>query len=229
MRVVSGARGAERMHFEVPPATRVEQEMETFLRWWENDSRAEDGLPRAALAHLWFVTLHPYEDGNGRLARVATGLVPRTTRDVDVVALMRDGALVSPAPLPDALLRAAREVAEDLGLDPDWLNNGPRPGEGGLFQMRLPEGFASRLQSQRYGDRLRVHFASRTDQIHFKLFASADRGGYHIDDLRALDPMPEEVLAAARWTMTHDVSEGYAMVLEHLLQSLGHGDLADQL
>ena len=165
----------------------------------------------------------------GGSALIAMGLVPRTTKDVDVVALMRKGALVSPAPLPDVLVRSAREVAEDLDLDPDWLNNGPSPGEGGLFQMGLPDGFASRLQSRRYGDRLRVHFASRYDQIHFKLFASADRGGYHIDDLRALHPSTEELLAAARWTRTHDVSEGYAMVLEHLLRSLGHGDVADEL
>lgn len=165
----------------------------------------------------------------GGSALIATGLVPRTTKDVDVIALMRDGTLVTPAPLPLPLVQAAREVAEDLGLDPDWLNNGPSPGEGGLFQMGLPRGFSERLRSQRIGAWLRVHFADRYDQIHFKLFASADRGGYHIDDLRSLAPTAEELLAAARWTMTHDVSEGYAMVLTHLLRSLGHDDVADQL
>ena len=165
----------------------------------------------------------------GGSALIALGLVLRATKDVDVVALMRDGSLVSPAPLPDVLLRAAREVAEDLGLDADWLNNGPSPGESGLYQMGLPKGFASRLQSTGYRDWLRVHYASRYDQIHFKLFASADRGGYHMDDLRALEPTPEELLAAARWTMTHDVSMGYAMVLGHLLRSLGHDDVAEAL
>ncbi len=81
----------------------------------------------------------------GGSALIVLGLVPRTTRDVDVVALMHDGKLVNPAPLPEPLTRAAYEVAEDLALDPDWLNNGPSSGEGGLFQMGLPEGFAAYL------------------------------------------------------------------------------------
>ncbi len=76
---------------------------------------------------------------------------------------------------------------------------------------------------------LTVHFINRVDQIHFKLYASADRGGYHIEDLRALDPTPDEIEAAARWAMTHDVSEGFAMVLKDLLRSLGYADSADRL
>jgi hypothetical protein len=67
------------------------------------------------------------------------------------------------------------------------------------------------------------------DQIYFKLYAAADRGGYHIDDLRALDPSPDELERAARWAMTHDVSEGFAMVVKRLLRSLGYGTVADRL
>ena len=62
----------------------------------------------------------------GGSALIALGLVKRTTRDVDVLALMNpSGDLISPAPLPSYLLDAAREVARDLGLAADWLNNGP--------------------------------------------------------------------------------------------------------
>jgi Fic family protein len=68
MQVVSGPMGRQRVHFEAPPASRVETEMKRFLRWF-NAKPAIDGLLRAALAHLWFVTLHPFEDGNGRIAR----------------------------------------------------------------------------------------------------------------------------------------------------------------
>jgi hypothetical protein len=74
-----------------------------------------------------------------------------------------------------------------------------------------------------------VHFIDRVDQIHFKLYAAADRGGYHIEDLHALNPSPDELEAAARWAMTHDVSEGFAMVLKRLLRSLGHESVADRL
>ncbi|CDI03492.1 Filamentation induced by cAMP protein Fic [Candidatus Competibacter denitrificans Run_A_D11] len=71
IRVVSGPIGRERTHFEAPEATRLEVEMATFLEWIEDktiDSRVDPVL-RAAIAHLWFVTLHPLEDGNGRIGR----------------------------------------------------------------------------------------------------------------------------------------------------------------
>jgi len=152
-----------------------------------------------------------------------------TTKDVDIVALRCKGKLVSPAPMPGPLVQAAKEVAEDLGLDRNWLNNGPSRGQGGLFQMGLPLGFADRLHSQTYADRLTVHFADRFDQIHFKLYAAADHGGYHIDDLHALSPSPAELDVAARWCMTHDVSEGFKWVPKRLLQELGYGCVADRL
>jgi hypothetical protein len=77
----------------------------------------------------------------GGSALILMGLVSRTTKDVDIVALAESGDLRSPDPLPEELSRAAIEAAEDLGLQPDWLNNGPSRGEGGLFQMGLPPGW----------------------------------------------------------------------------------------
>ena len=74
MQVVSGALGRERIHFQAPPATRVEAEMVAFLAWF-NDLPAMDGLVAAAIAHLWFVTIHPFEDGNGRIARALTEML----------------------------------------------------------------------------------------------------------------------------------------------------------
>ena len=68
MQVRSGPVGHERVHYQAPPAARVEEEMAAFLRWFNEPPRL-DGIVRAALAHLWFVTVHPFEDGNGRIAR----------------------------------------------------------------------------------------------------------------------------------------------------------------
>jgi hypothetical protein len=101
----------------------------------------------------------------GGSALILTGLVSRTTKDVDVVALMDSGKLRSPDPLPDDLRQAIAEAAEDLGLPTDWLNNGPSRGEGGLFQMGLPEGLAQRLRHRRYGSHLTVHFIGRSDPL----------------------------------------------------------------
>ncbi|MEK9145269.1 MAG: Fic family protein [Elusimicrobiota bacterium] len=68
MQVVSGAMGRERVHFEAPPAERLDEEMASFLAW-ANRTGDIDPVLRAAQAHLWFVTLHPFDDGNGRIAR----------------------------------------------------------------------------------------------------------------------------------------------------------------
>ena len=68
MQVVSGPLGRERVHFEAPSAATLNREMQAFLDWF--DAPAEtDGVLRAGLAHLWFVTIHPFDDGNGRIAR----------------------------------------------------------------------------------------------------------------------------------------------------------------
>jgi Fic family protein len=68
MRVVSGPIGREHVHFEAPDAARLEAEMERFLRWF-NDSSEADPVLKAGVAHFWFVTIHPFDDGNGRIAR----------------------------------------------------------------------------------------------------------------------------------------------------------------
>ena len=70
MQVVSGPVGRERMHFEAPEATRLEREMKAFLDWFNEVGRVDvDDVLKAALAHFWFVTIHPFDDGNGRVAR----------------------------------------------------------------------------------------------------------------------------------------------------------------
>jgi Fic family protein len=68
MQVVSGPLGNERVHYEAPKAERLDREMTSFLDWFESDDKTDPVL-RAALAHLWFVTIHPLDDGNGRIAR----------------------------------------------------------------------------------------------------------------------------------------------------------------
>jgi Fic family protein len=68
MQVVSGPFGRERVHFEAPVANRLDEEMKSLLNWF-NAQQPIDPVIKAAIAHLWFVTIHPFEDGNGRIAR----------------------------------------------------------------------------------------------------------------------------------------------------------------
>jgi Fic family protein len=72
MEVVSGPGGKHKVHFEGPAAERVEPEMKKFLSWYEDSGTAVEPLIKAGLAHLYFVTIHPLEDGNGRITRAIT-------------------------------------------------------------------------------------------------------------------------------------------------------------
>ena len=74
MQVVSGALGREKVHFEAPSADRLEKEMQVFLNWF-NNVHDIDLVLKAGLSHLWFVTIHPFEDGNGRIARAIGDMV----------------------------------------------------------------------------------------------------------------------------------------------------------
>ncbi|MBT3274663.1 MAG: Fic family protein, partial [Spirochaetales bacterium] len=64
----------EKIHFTAPPSSLLDQEMTQFLDWWEVSHEKVDGLLRSGIAHLYFVTIHPFEDGNGRIARALTDL-----------------------------------------------------------------------------------------------------------------------------------------------------------
>lgn len=74
MQVVSGPAGRERGHFEVPRAERLDAEMQRFLDWFNDDAATEPVL-KAALAHLWLVTIHPFADGNGRIGRAIADML----------------------------------------------------------------------------------------------------------------------------------------------------------
>ncbi len=73
--VVSGPDGKHRVHFEGPPAAQVGKEMKAFLSWFNNGDTKTDLVLKAGIAHFWFVTIHPFEDGNGRIARALADMM----------------------------------------------------------------------------------------------------------------------------------------------------------
>ncbi len=107
----------------------------------------------------------------GGSALLALGLIDRTTRDVDIVALRSGEDLDKADPLPAALREARDLVARDFSLPTGWLNPGPTD----LLRFGLPDGFTQRLLRRDYGESLVVYLAARYDQIHFKLYAAADQ------------------------------------------------------
>ncbi len=74
MQIVSGALGKEKVHFEAVPASHVNQEMDSFLKWF-NNNELMDPVLKAAIAHFWFIIIHPFDDGNGRIARAISDMM----------------------------------------------------------------------------------------------------------------------------------------------------------
>jgi hypothetical protein len=161
----------------------------------------------------------PYEplaiDGS---ALLLLGLIDRPTGDLDIIALLHDETFRKLDTLPESREAASRQVGAALGLGDGWLNLGP----SSLMDFGLPNGWEQRLAVRQYGGP-RLHVPSREDQICFKLYAAVDRGpnDKHYIDLRALGPSRDELLFAARWTVTHDPSEAFRDELITYLASLG--------
>lgn len=157
------------------------------------------------------------------------GLIDRPTKDIDVVALAEsEGTVLSlrhAGVLPQPLVVAIAEVAVQLGIDGQWLNNGP----ASLMDCGLPDGFESRLTSRRYGSQLRIHIASRADQICLKTYAAADVAGRHLTDLVALSPTGDEMSFAFAWVMQQDDSAALRSQLAQLADYLEVRDALDSI
>lgn len=153
--------------------------------------------------------------GGGSL--LLLGQIERTTKDLDVVALIKNNQLISAEPLPQSLFQAAEEVGKALELRKDWLNTGP----ASLLNMGLPSGFMDRMHTRQYKG-LIIHLADRFDQIFFKLYASVDQSPHskHFADLIALKPTRAELEMAKSWCISHDVSEGFESEINKALENI---------
>ncbi|MGH2511887.1 MAG: DUF6036 family nucleotidyltransferase [Candidatus Limnocylindrales bacterium] len=163
--------------------------------------------------------------GGGNL--ILRGLVARpTTKDLDLLGARTSSGVEPMRPMPEPLRRAVLDVARTYGLADDWINLGPES----LLDFGLPAGFTNRLERRDY-DGLIAWLAGRFDMVCFKLFAAVDQGprSRHLQDLGDLEPDPGELLAAARWTLTHDPSPGYRLVLVEMLRTLGMEDADGRL
>lgn len=142
-------------------------------------------------------------------------LKERVTKDVDVLY---------PDPLPKEFRDAAVDTARYFGLNENWVDERPVD----LYRMGLPEGFFERCKRIQYHPKVTYLITSRFDQIHFKLYAAVDRGDYHLVDLKDLNPELEELVRAAKWCCTHDVSEVFKEILLDFLEKQGWANAAEK-
>lgn len=152
----------------------------------------------------------------GGTALNLSGLIDRPTQDVDVV---------SPEKWPDPFQQAVNITAKKYNLKPDWMNPGPVD----LFRQGLPEGYFQRCERLSFQKKLTYLITARVDQIYFKLYACIDRGGYHVTDLKALQPSEDELFQAALWCFTHDVSQPFKKLMIDFMQQMGWSNVAKRL
>ncbi|MBW2370397.1 MAG: Fic family protein [Deltaproteobacteria bacterium] len=119
MRVVSGPIGRERVHYEAPPADRLEGEMERFLFWWDKRRDDMDGILRAGIAHLWFVAIHPFEDGNGRIARTLTDMALAQDENLSIRCYSLSSQIMAER---DAYYEILERTNKGDGDITQWLN-----------------------------------------------------------------------------------------------------------
>lgn len=151
--------------------------------------------------------------GGGSL--LLLGLIDRPTADLDIVGTPTPTGYRALPALPESVAEAVRDVGRALGLRPDWVNTGP----AGLVDFGLPPGLPDRVHVMRFGG-LELHVPDRVDLICLKLYAAVDqteRVRPHFQDLQAMSPTNDELLAAARWTRTHDPSPGFLHELQRVL------------
>jgi len=178
----------------------------------------DDFLTAGKSAPIWLVV-------GGGSALLVQRLSTRQTKDVYVMALREwEGNVVSAYPLPAAVKNAARKVAEELRLDPNWLNGATSL--HGPDLCALPAWFWQELDTRAYGTCLKISFIGRKGLILLKLSAALDRDQRRdLEDLTCLKHTSAEVEDLLRWILLHVHETSTHPKLPTLLHELGHADL----
>ena len=120
MQIVSGAMGKEKVHYEAVAAEKVKQEMDKFLKWLNFENDKIDSVIKAAIAHFWFVTIHPFDDGNGRIARaISDMLLSRSDESKQRFYSMSAQILKERKKYYETLEKTQRNINSDITI---WLN-----------------------------------------------------------------------------------------------------------
>ena len=175
MEVVSGPVGHERIHFAGPPADRLEREMTAFIDWFDKDD-GTDPVLRACIAHLWFVTIHPFEDGNGRIARaIADMTLARSERSpqrfYSMSAQMRRERNAYYAGLEEAQ-RGTLDITAHLERFLECLDRAFDEAERTLASVFRKARFRESYAGESFNDRQRLILDKLLDGIEGKLTSS---------------------------------------------------------
>lgn len=175
MQVVSGAMGKERVHFEAPEASRLNDEMKKFLHWF-NTVHDIDSVLKAATAHLWFVTIHPFDDGNGRMARaIADMQLSRSDKSMQRFYSMSAQIQKERKEYYDCLEQtqnAAMDITHWLVWFIDCLERALTTSEENLFGVLTKAKFWEKHNTAILNERQRMMLNKLTDHFEGKLTTS---------------------------------------------------------
>lgn len=156
MRVLSGPIEKPKVHFEAPPANRVEAEIGRFLKWF-NDEKGPDPIIKSGVAHLWFVTIHPFEDGNGRIARAIADMTLARGENTTLRAYSLSSRIRDERESYYGSLERAQKAGMDITARLDWfvaqINHAVGDGLLRLDQAVLKAQFWNRFGRQALNDR----------------------------------------------------------------------------
>ena len=154
------------------------------------------------------------------------GLLDRPTRDVDVLGLVDDSQISKPRNtgilsqvLPPEVVRAAQQVARDLNLPPNWLNDSALE----VQRLGLPPGILRRAHPRDFGPCLKVYLLGRKDLVALKLYAALDgqKGQRHVKDLLVIRPTRSEMEFAMRWLLNRKTSLQFRRAVRAIIAGLG--------
>jgi Fic family protein len=175
MQVVSGPVGSEKVHYEAPAATRVDGEMRAFLRWF-NGADETDLVMKAGITHLWFVTIHPFDDGNGRIARALTDLMLARSEQSSQRFYSMSAQIQKERNDYYKLLESAQKGNLDITPWMDWflgcLGRAFEGAEAVLASVLLKTHFWERHQAAPLNDRQRMMVNKLIDGFEGKLTSS---------------------------------------------------------
>jgi len=122
MQVVSGAMGKEKVHFEAPIPEIVSEEMDEFLYWFNHETEI-DGVVKSAIAHLWFIIIHPFDDGNGRIARAMSDMLLARSEDSSQRFYSFSNQILQEKKLYYQILQKVQHSSGDITEWIDWFLN----------------------------------------------------------------------------------------------------------
>ena len=122
MEIVSGPMGKEKVHFRVPSPNVIKKEMDAFLQWY-NQKQDIDGVIKAAIAHFWFIIIHPFDDGNGRIARALTDMLLAKSEETSQRYYSLSNQILKEKKRYYAVLQDVQHSTEDITEWLDWFLN----------------------------------------------------------------------------------------------------------